>query len=362
MAEKNWLIRTKNKQILGPATKQKIIELIQNGSLTSEDEITSGNGYWFWIKEDDLLEKYIFGEEPQMFNPISEAEDVLTAGGRNLSIEPFLPSERPVAAKTSLKSVEKPVETLFPKDEDLEYPDLSELVSLQEEDDGEAEIDDLAEDNLELSGETDPDLDIKNTEIEDDGGALDLTDLSDQIAEMKAEGRGQLNDFQRDSDNGEENLPSREDLEYPDMDFTDDLAGESNQKLPPRSVPELAVEHNKTAEISLEVAAPSVPKTISKRKSKPFSVEENEGETIWDELEKNEGPTVEEKTGKQRNDKYLFFILILVFFLIATLFYYYKMVLNKPLPLVGISEAHAQSISSLPMSMSKKKSFLLFRV
>ncbi len=73
--EKNWLIRTKNNHILGPVSKDKVIELYKNGSIKSEDEICSGNGYWFFVREKNLIEKYLIGNEIQQFNPVSEAEN-----------------------------------------------------------------------------------------------------------------------------------------------------------------------------------------------------------------------------------------------------------------------------------------------
>lgn len=75
--EKNWLIRTKNNHILGPVSKEKVRELVNNGSIKGDDEICSGNGYWFYVRETDLVEKYLNGEDDQEFNPVSEAETVL---------------------------------------------------------------------------------------------------------------------------------------------------------------------------------------------------------------------------------------------------------------------------------------------
>ena len=49
--EKNWLIRTTKLKILGPASRDKIIELVEKGSLAFEDEICVGNGFWFSIKK-----------------------------------------------------------------------------------------------------------------------------------------------------------------------------------------------------------------------------------------------------------------------------------------------------------------------
>ena len=72
--DKNWLIRKEDCQILGPVTKEKVLELIDNGSLKEEDEISAGNGYWFWIKEKELLEQYLHGTEAQPFNPVNSFE------------------------------------------------------------------------------------------------------------------------------------------------------------------------------------------------------------------------------------------------------------------------------------------------
>jgi len=72
--KKNWLIRTKNNHILGPVSKDKIKELLKNGSIKGDDEISCANGYWLYVREEDLLEKYVFGEEKQFFNPVQEAQ------------------------------------------------------------------------------------------------------------------------------------------------------------------------------------------------------------------------------------------------------------------------------------------------
>lgn len=73
MKEKKWLIRTKNNHILGPVSKEKIKELLDNGSIKGDDEICCANGYWIYIREDDLVEKYIYSENIQEFNPVQEA-------------------------------------------------------------------------------------------------------------------------------------------------------------------------------------------------------------------------------------------------------------------------------------------------
>lgn len=70
---KKWLIRTKNNHILGPVSKEKIRELISNGTIKGDDEVCSGNGYWIYIREQDLISKYILGDSSQSFNPVQEA-------------------------------------------------------------------------------------------------------------------------------------------------------------------------------------------------------------------------------------------------------------------------------------------------
>ena len=75
--ERSWLIRTTQNQILGPVAKSKVLEFLQKGALGLNDEVTSGNGYWFSLKEKDLVEKYLNGDIPQSFNPVSESKSVL---------------------------------------------------------------------------------------------------------------------------------------------------------------------------------------------------------------------------------------------------------------------------------------------
>jgi len=70
---KTWLIRTKNNHILGPVSKLKIGELISNGTIKGDDEVCDGNGYWFYIREQDLVSKYVLSDLKQQFNPVQEA-------------------------------------------------------------------------------------------------------------------------------------------------------------------------------------------------------------------------------------------------------------------------------------------------
>jgi hypothetical protein len=114
---KNWLIRTKNNHILGPVTKEKIRDLIENGSIKQDEEICSGNGYWIFIREIDLVNKYIFSDHKQHFNPISEAKSILTQSDGILVDD----------VDSTIGNNEKfstGVDQL-PSENDLEYPDMS---------------------------------------------------------------------------------------------------------------------------------------------------------------------------------------------------------------------------------------------
>ena len=155
--EKNWLIRTKNNHILGPVSKAKVQELILKGSIKGDDEVCSGNGYWLYVREQDLVKKYITDSNPQDFNPVTEAEtlgaispiesdleypDIESITGRTESVvnhsapevkTPSTPTPKEVAEELNLQpedSFEAPLNDDFeespevlPEDDDLEYPD-----------------------------------------------------------------------------------------------------------------------------------------------------------------------------------------------------------------------------------------------
>lgn len=140
--EKNWLIRTKSNHILGPISKEKVLELYQNGSIKADDEICSGNGYWFFIRETDLVDKYLTGSTPQSFNPISEAKDVLTSNESQPALENVKDDltmvgglninqlrQEEIHVKKLSESVEKspPAQqqiASLPDSSDLEYPEV----------------------------------------------------------------------------------------------------------------------------------------------------------------------------------------------------------------------------------------------
>ncbi|MFT6602631.1 MAG: hypothetical protein ACJARO_000139, partial [Bacteriovoracaceae bacterium] len=185
--EKNWLIRTSNFQILGPVSKEKIIEFLNKGSLKGEDEVTCGNGYWFLIKEQDLVEKYLLGDVPQTFNPISEAPNVLTANHSPEQTGTHNKITKPVKAKEA--GVD---EVILPDDGDLEYPDM----------------------NLPASG------DLEYPDLGSPSGDMSLDALDTRPAPAAAPSASKpLPEEVNPDDEIEGLLPGEEDLEYPDMDM-----------------------------------------------------------------------------------------------------------------------------------------------
>lgn len=154
--DKNWLIRTSQHKILGPISKAKLIEFIEKGSLTQTDEVCSGNGFWFYLHEQDLVDRHIVGDEPQGFNPISEGKTVLARKRRteDTNTRPAADAEtnhtmvigqdllgqlnhkaHPQTDKAGLPLEQdrrkvKESAPIMPKAEDLEFPDIDTDIEL----------------------------------------------------------------------------------------------------------------------------------------------------------------------------------------------------------------------------------------
>lgn len=110
--DKNWLIRTKSNHILGPISKEKVLELYTNHSVKPDDEVCTGNGFWFFIREDDMVERFLKNDEVQTFNPISEAKDVLTASDTSNVVHAVREDITKVGGlNISMLNTSKPVET-----------------------------------------------------------------------------------------------------------------------------------------------------------------------------------------------------------------------------------------------------------
>lgn len=299
MSEKNWLIRTRQKQVLGPVSKEKIIEFIENGSLVDDDEITSGNGYWIWVREKEFVEKYLYGDFPQTFNPISEATDVLTA---NNSQPDLTTSFNRAPTDPVKKEVVNEDAASLPEDGDLEYPDM---------------------DDLEY-----PDMSASEN-VEDDVPSLSLSESSSSSVSSSHSSTPKIEEpsIDGDDENWEGKLPDGDDLDYPDMGLEDDDVTDPNVSIPVQEV----------EEVEEEPEFKELPKPTGKaKKSKKV---------------KNKRTRKRAMPTPVRNDRYLVYIALVIVIIIASLFYYYRKVLNKPLPLLGINTVHAQTIDSL----SKKK-------
>lgn len=124
--ERNWLIRTTQNQILGPVAKAKVIEFLEKGALGLNDEVTSGNGYWFSLKEKDLVEKFLYGDIPQGYNPISESKSVLS---KRENPDKTTSLNTAPANKTQVLKTSNEGPGVLPKNEDLEYPDITLITS-----------------------------------------------------------------------------------------------------------------------------------------------------------------------------------------------------------------------------------------
>lgn len=131
--DRNWLIRTSQNQILGPVAKQKLLEFVQKGALGMMDEVSSGNGYWFSLKEKELVEKYLHGDLPQGYNPISESRSVLskkenpdkTTSINTAPINNTTPADNTVNNITQIIKVDfESLNASLPKSSDLELPEF----------------------------------------------------------------------------------------------------------------------------------------------------------------------------------------------------------------------------------------------
>ena len=218
--ERNWLIRTSQNQILGPVAKAKVIEFIQKGALGGTDEISSGNGYWFHLREKEFLDKYIYGDVPQSYNPISEAKTVLA---RKLNPEKTTSINASPANITQVINIKNlNLSTNVPKNEDLEFPDNTIVQKVGDPN----EITKLpSNDDLEF-----PDI----TQIQSNLG---------QLAESKSIDSGKpiqkaISIPNPTLPNEDIKLPDSNDLDYPDMDsisnitFEEDIKFEVNLTIP----------------------------------------------------------------------------------------------------------------------------------
>jgi hypothetical protein len=277
VTEQRWLIRTRSKQILGPASKEKIVSLLEKQSLNDEDELSSGNGYWFWVKEKDLVEKYLYSSEPQGFNPVTESKSVLSSEDAiPVKSDKEVKLEVPAPEVKKVDKVSESDDVVIPPQEDLEFPDMG------FNDDG-----------------TDEEIALDHTSV------ISLDELS-----SKPTNTNQLN----------ESLEVKSELNVLDK--------------------------TKETKVPSSIVKDEPIKKSTKLKKKKEVIQKTE------EIAETE-PVNEIK--KTRNDRYLFLLLMFICLVLFCVFYYYRTIINKPIPIIGISNARAQAMTSLV----KKKVLLI---
>ena len=63
MMDKIWLIRTFDRKILGPITRDKLLNLLRDNKLSESDEVCPGNYHWVYVKEKKLLSEILNAPE-----------------------------------------------------------------------------------------------------------------------------------------------------------------------------------------------------------------------------------------------------------------------------------------------------------
>ncbi len=379
--ERNWLIRTTQNQILGPVTKQKILEFIQKGALGSTDEVTSGNGYWFHLREKDLVEKYLYGDIPQGYNPISESKSGLSR--RENPEKTTSINNSPVNHVIEQKN--QPSPGVVPKAEDLDFPDITvvgkalpkaELLASKEIDTKLPQENDLEFPDVELITQN-----VKNslsanvgTEVKVTAAVPEVQVSKQKPAEIKVSKTPTINEEVI-------HYPKDDDLEFPDLSslntspkiekgkvdlshqYTRTVALDNVQKesvLPDsdisfsvdekdvgkkiRSKDEDSVvnaqqideiEESQKAKVKIGKKFDKSPQLEERKLLHERKPKSHEPTQI---LRKNSNEIITEELGapgeslKKRNDNYLFFILIILVLIIIAVFFYFKEILNKPLP------------------------------
>lgn len=335
--ERNWLIRTSQNQILGPVSKEKIVEFIKKGALGLTDEISSGNGYWFYLKEKNLLDRYIFGDVPQSYNPISEAKTVLAAKEKPNLTSSINVSPANLKAPAHLPSNE---EVQLPHSEDLDFPDITTVIKV---------------DNIKTQAPKSEDLeypDMSNNGAQasefDDHTIVHQTNFKPNKSNIKFELPKEYQAKRKEEVAEVIALPADDDLAFPTLsDFKVDhtvtkINPEEDLDLNKNFTRTVALKPSQKEEVlTLETQTRDVArKTITSEPSrnsdkkllhdrKPKVLPKKNMENLRDP---NREQAYKHKEEPKRNDSYLFFVLILLILIIGSVLYYFKEILNKPLP------------------------------
>ena len=328
--ERNWLIRTSQDQILGPVAKAKVVEFLDKGALGLNDEVCSGNGYWFYIKEKDLVDKYIYGDIPQNYNPISEAKTVIAHHHRNpdatASLSSFSTDQTQVIKLQSIKP-----DVALPNQDDLEFPDLKLLNSKNIGGEASGEYKIPANDDLEF-----PDVDLIKKSVDNDPlvPQINKAKIAEEHIEFKVKPQEQVKKSIIEVATAEVvAYPVDDDLAFPDLVSTKETKSEVATK------PMIEVEKKEPSISKLEVHQHKLEKFAEKHEDKKLLHERKIKTSAQSKNISNAKNDKKDSTRsmpeelKKRNDNYLLYILIILVLIFMTLFfYYYRTILNKPLP------------------------------
>jgi hypothetical protein len=400
MAVKNWLIRTTQNQILGPVSKEKIIELIRTGKLEEDDEVSSGNGYWFYIREDDLVEKYLIGDIPQSFNPVYEIEPILTRQVKKDKTSTLGGAQQ---AGPDMGPIEIDESAVLPGNEDLEYPDIE--INLDDIEDEDGDITVVGQIPIPSADELGPPSSLPDTppEAASKNEANLMSRASDPLDEERARpGK----------------LPDADDLEYPDLGMGQELIDEKFE-VPGDDAEEEEEEYTMVGAAPIvqsasldefeekEVVEPSIPEPVeifeevdpdeddlpvqevkveapvempkppkavaedpestpkkkqpsakkqvkknSKKRSKEFAEShEVTGDAVIDDALRQSSRKRSQRGRRRGIDTYLILFFGSIIIIAFAVIFYYKVVLKKKLPFISslnpISSAHAQTLVSV---------------
>lgn len=281
MAAKNWLIRTTQNQILGPVSKEKIIELIKSGKLEDDDEVASGNGYWFYIKEEDLVEKYLLGDVPQGFNPVYEVEPVLTRRIKKDKTSTMGNAKAALELRAGGKTDDGFV---LPSNDDLEYPDIEINIDDIEDDNGDDDITVVGQINIE-AGVAEQPAEAPASSPSNPAAASNVGLMSrapDRLDEERS--RPGV-------------LPDEDDLEYPDLGINQEVIDQQFEQAGDEG--EDASEMEESEDMTMVGAAPIVAGSPESPTVEIF----DEVDPAEEESPKAKAPTKKTKTSKKAVSK-----------------------------------------------------------
>ena len=418
--EKNWLIRTSRFQILGPVSREKIIELIKKGSLKINDEICSGNGYWFHIRDSDAMNSFLYDFETQNFNNISEAMDVLSGNkgqirsNANVLEDTVIQDLKGLIKSPVLEQAPEYNEDIkLPGQNDLDFP-LSGQNSNLVDDIKLPDNKDLAFPDIGNSGSLD--VEKRKTQITqpvftEEG---DVIPAKDDLAFPEISSSKNIEDGKDMKSTEEEEvlLPNQSDLEFPSIealskdnqnedsgafvkintgDHEEVTFGDNNLSSTGEKKENVRSNLKTSGTAILDLGGMKIGEDIKENlevDEKPLKKHHEKidrSERLKRQLEKGRKSLSEQEerirenntqfklkkkrsigvASKQKSDSYLFFFLTVLVVLLFAIGYYYWKILEKPLPTfvsnIFIEKAYSQEIDNSQYNNLKKKRFLKYQ-